>query len=181
MIRIPEFGFTCGRCSMIRSCAGSCDQLTRQLEVKQRSGWVFTGAIQVGEHILSSIGLGDEASTVSDPTKPPGPTGGEGKTTSVEAKRQAVVPEYFARACFGLPTALPETALKFVPFIVSRKLRDAVEGDLAEDFGKRAARWGRPYALRVLWWDIAELCIRRFGPTAIVMGIGAWFRQKLGL
>ena len=78
------------------------------------------------------------------------------------------------------PNDPPEIALKLVPFIVSRKLRDAVEGDLAEEFRKCAARRGQPYALGVLWWDIAGLCICRFTPTAIITAIGAWFRQKLG-
>jgi hypothetical protein len=35
--------------------------------------------------------------------------------------------------------------------------------------------------LRWLWWELAGLCVRRFGPTAIGMGIAALVRQKLGL
>jgi hypothetical protein len=62
-----------------------------------------------------------------------------------------------------------------------KKLRDNVTGDLSEDFRTYAARWGRSYALYLLCWEFAGLCIHRFGPTPIVMGIGAWFRQKLGL
>jgi hypothetical protein len=87
------------------------------------------------------------------------------------------------RACSDgrAPNDPPEIALKLVPFIVPKKLRDNVTGDLSEDFRAYAARWGRSYALYLLCWELAELCIRRFGPTAIVMGIGAWFRQKLGL
>jgi hypothetical protein len=76
---------------------------------------------------------------------------------------------------------MPEIAEKLLPFILPRKLRVAVVGDLAEDFHTYSGRWGRRYALRWLWWEIAQLCIRRFGPTVIVMGISAWFRQKLGL
>jgi hypothetical protein len=76
---------------------------------------------------------------------------------------------------------MPEIVLKLVPLIVSRKLRDSVIGDLGEDFRTFAAEWRRPYALRLLCWELAALCIRRFGPTALVMGIGAWFRQKLRL
>ena len=75
---------------------------------------------------------------------------------------------------------MPEFGLKLLPFIVPKKLRDNVTGDLREDFRTYAARWGRSYALRLLWWELAELCIRRFGPTAIVMAVGAWVRQKLG-
>jgi hypothetical protein len=75
---------------------------------------------------------------------------------------------------------MPEIGLKLLPFIVPKKLRDAVMGDLTEDFRTFAARWGRSYASHWLWWELAGLCIRRFGLTAIVMGIGAWFRQKLG-
>jgi len=56
-----------------------------------------------------------------------------------------------------------------------------VEGDLAEDFRTYATQWGRPYALRWLWWELGGLCIRRLGLAAILTGIGVWFRQKLGL
>jgi hypothetical protein len=75
---------------------------------------------------------------------------------------------------------IPEIGEKLLPFIVPRKLRDAIAGDLAEDFRDRASRRGRRYALFVLWWDIGELCIRRFGPTAIFTAVAMWFRQKLG-
>jgi hypothetical protein len=75
---------------------------------------------------------------------------------------------------------IPEIGLKLVPFIVPRRLRDAVTGDLAEEFRTYAARWGRPYALRWLWWEIAGMCIRRFGPTAVITAAAAWFRHKFG-
>jgi hypothetical protein len=75
---------------------------------------------------------------------------------------------------------MPEIGLKLLPFIVPKKLRENVGGDLDEDFRTYAAHWGRPYALRWLWWELAGLCIRRFGPSAIIMGIGVWFRQKIG-
>jgi hypothetical protein len=116
--------------------------------------------------------------------------------TTVEVKRHgrsvglAVVPERFVRVVFLSNVArpidpahvmIPEIGLKFLPFIVPKKLRDAVTGDLTEEFRTYAARWGRSYALRWLLWELARLCIRRFGPTAIGMGIAAWVRQKLGL
>jgi hypothetical protein len=116
--------------------------------------------------------------------------------TTVEVKRHgrsvglAVVPERFVRVVFLSNVARPidpahvmilEIGLKFLPFIVPKKLRDAVTGDLTEEFRTYAARWGRSYALRWLWWELAGLCIRRFGPTAIGTGIAAWVRQKLGL
>jgi len=75
---------------------------------------------------------------------------------------------------------MPEIGQKLLPFIVPKKLRDAVTGDLTEDFRTFATRWGRSYALRWLWWELAGLCIRRFGPTAIITTVGVWFRQKLG-
>jgi hypothetical protein len=111
--------------------------------------------------------------------------------TTVEMKHRAVVPERLVKEYFSVSSNLarpddlanviiPEIGLKLLPFIVPKKLRDAVTGDLTEDFRTFAAQWGRSYALRVLWWELAGLCIRRFGPTAIVMGIGVWVRQKLG-
>jgi hypothetical protein len=102
----------------------------------------------------------------------------------------AVVPERIARAFSSRANVarpidpadviIPEIGLKILPFIVPKKRRDDVMGDLTEDFRTYAAQWGRPYALRLFCWELAELCIRRFGPTAMVMGIGAWLRQKLG-
>jgi hypothetical protein len=76
--------------------------------------------------------------------------------------------------------AIPDIGQKLLPFILPRKLRAAVAGDLAEDFHTYATQWGRPYALRWLWWELAGLCIRRFGPTAFITAIGVWFRQKFG-
>jgi hypothetical protein len=88
----------------------------------------------------------------------------------------AVVPERVVRAFFSRSNVarpidpahvmIPEIGLQILPFIVPRKLRDAVTGDLTEDFRTFAVRWGRPYALRWLWWELGGLCIRRFGPTA---------------
>jgi len=75
---------------------------------------------------------------------------------------------------------IPEIGQKLLPFILPKKLRAAVAGDLAEDFRTFATQWGRPYAVRWLWWELGGLCIRRFGPTAVISAIGVWFRQKLG-
>jgi hypothetical protein len=75
---------------------------------------------------------------------------------------------------------MPEIGQQLLPFILPKKLRAAMAGDLAEDFRTFAAQWGRPYALRWLWWELGGLCIRRFGPTAIITAIGIWFRQKFG-
>jgi hypothetical protein len=75
---------------------------------------------------------------------------------------------------------MPELGQKLLPFILPKKLRAAVAGDLAEDFRTFATKWGRPYALRWLWWELSGLFIRRFGPTAIITAVGMWFRQKLG-
>jgi len=75
---------------------------------------------------------------------------------------------------------MPQIGLKLLPFLLPRKLRDAVAGDLAEDFSTYAARWGRPYALRWVWWELAGLAVRRFGPAGIVTAVAMWFRQKLG-
>ncbi len=67
---------------------------------------------------------------------------------------------------------MPDIGQKLLPFILPKKLRAAVAGDLAEDFHSYAAQWGRPYALGWLWWELAGLCIRRFGPTAIITAVG---------
>jgi hypothetical protein len=76
--------------------------------------------------------------------------------------------------------AMPEIGQKLLPFIVPRKLREAVAGDLAEDFQTYATKWGRPYALRQLWWELAGLVLRRFGPAGIITAVAMWFRQKIG-
>ena len=92
-------------------------------------------------------------------------------------KEMSQVWEYSFRELQGIP----EIALKLFPFILPRKLREAVAGDLTEDFQTYAAKWGRRYALRWLWWELAGLCVRRFGPTALVTAAVAWLRQKIGL
>ena len=106
-----------------------------------------------------------------------------GRRVDFPAARVVAALRAHDRACSDgrAPTDPPEIALKLVPFIVPKKLRDNVTGDLSQDFRTYAARWGRSYALYLLCWDLAGLCICRFGPTAIVTGISAWFRQKLGL
>jgi hypothetical protein len=75
---------------------------------------------------------------------------------------------------------MPEIGQRLLPFILPKRLREAVAGDLAEDFTAYAIKWGRPYALRWLWWELGGLCIRRFGPTAIITAVAMWCRQKLG-
>lgn len=101
------------------------------------------------------------------------------RNANVERMMKAIARErgYSARK----PEAMPDIGLKLLPFILPRKLREAVAGDLTEDFQTYAARWGRRYAVRWLWWELARLCVCRFGPTAIFTAAIAWFRQKLGL
>lgn len=74
---------------------------------------------------------------------------------------------------------MPEIGEILLPFIVPRRRRADVMGDLAEEFRTYAARRGRPYALLWFWWEVAGLCIRRFGLT-VVIAIGEWVRQRLG-
>jgi hypothetical protein len=120
--------------------------------------------------------------------------GKDGKLTFVEAKHHEMsvehilprqflirgVSDYFAKPDDAPHVVMPEIGQKLLPFILPKKLRVAVAGDLAEDFRTLATQWGRPYALRWLWWELGGLCIRRFGPTAIITAVGMWFRQKLG-
>jgi hypothetical protein len=113
------------------------------------------------------------------------------KATVVEVKPYgvAVVPWslIFGASKWGekpndaLYLTMPDIGQKLLPFILPKKLREAMEGDLAEDFRKYATKWGRLYALAWLWWELGGLCIRRFGPTAFITAIGALLRQKLGL
>jgi hypothetical protein len=113
-----------------------------------------------------------------------------GKLTVVELKHHGMLPEhilpqeflfhYLAKLDDSPHLTMPEIGQKLLPFILPKKLRAAVAGDLAEDFRAFATKWGRPYALRWLWWELGGLCIRRFGPTAIITAVGMWFRQKLG-
>jgi hypothetical protein len=77
--------------------------------------------------------------------------------------------------------SIPGFGVKLVPFLVTRKLRETVAGDLEEDFRTFATKWGRPYALKWLCWELGGLFLRRFGPTSIIAGIAMWFRQKFGV
>ena len=119
----------------------------------------------------------------------------DGTITIIEAKHHGNSPEHIIpsmlpirrlRSLQGMPDIanqpdLPEWGEKLLPFLLPRKLRDAVTGDLTEDFRTYAARWGRPYALRWLWWELACLAVRRFGPAGVITAVAMWFRQKLGL
>jgi hypothetical protein len=76
--------------------------------------------------------------------------------------------------------AVPELAQKLVPFLLPRKLRDAVAGDLAEDFQRYVAKFGRTYAVRWYWWELGRLCVSRLSVTAIVVSIAFWLKRKIG-
>ena len=116
----------------------------------------------------------------------------DGNLTAVEARphRRAFVPWwmpiiYFSE-CGEKPgdaphLTMPDIGQKLLPFILPRKDREVVAGDLAEDFRRYATERGRLYALCLFWWDFGGLCIRHFGPTALITAIGALLRQKLGL
>jgi hypothetical protein len=75
---------------------------------------------------------------------------------------------------------VPELGQKLLPFLLPRKLRDAVAGDLAQDFQGYLAKFGRTYAVRWYWWELGRLCISRLSPTAIVAAIAFWLRRKIG-
>jgi hypothetical protein len=75
---------------------------------------------------------------------------------------------------------VPELGQKLLPFLLPRKLRDAVAGDLAQDFQGYLAKFGRTYAVRWYWWELGRLCISRFSPTAIVGAIAFWLHRKIG-
>jgi len=74
----------------------------------------------------------------------------------------------------------PELGQKLLPFLLPRKLRDAVGGDLAQDFRVYVAKFGRTYAVRWYWWELGWLCVSRLSPTAIVAAIAFWLRRKIG-
>jgi hypothetical protein len=75
---------------------------------------------------------------------------------------------------------VPELGQKLLPFLLPRKLRDAVAGDLAQDFQGYLAKFGRTYAVRWYWWELGRLCVSRLTPTAIVASIAFWLRRKFG-
>jgi hypothetical protein len=78
------------------------------------------------------------------------------------------------------PGALPEFGEKLLPFLLPKKSREDVSGDFAEDFRRYAMKWGRNYALKWLYWELAGLALKRFRPTVIVTALGMWARRKLG-
>jgi hypothetical protein len=110
------------------------------------------------------------------------------KTVNLHGSVEHIVPRnlvFLSDTLFNEPESarncvMPEIGQKLLPFILPKKLRETVAGDLAEDFRTYATQWGRPFALRWLWWELGGLCIRRFGPTAIFTAVAMWFRQKLG-
>lgn len=98
----------------------------------------------------------------------------------VEGATDAFLVEHLLARLGKRDLDVPEIGQKLLPFLLPKKLRDAVTGDLTEDFGIYAAKWGRRYALRWLWWELAGLAVRRFGPAGIVTAVALWSRQKLG-
>jgi hypothetical protein len=76
--------------------------------------------------------------------------------------------------------AMPEFGCKLLPFLLPRKHRVAIAGDLAEEFKSYAAHWGRPYAVRFFWWEIFNLAIRRFSLLPIGAAVTAWLRRRFG-
>jgi len=75
---------------------------------------------------------------------------------------------------------VPELGQKLLPFLLPKKLRDAVVGDLAQDFQAYAAKFGRTYAVRWYWWELSWLCLSRFKFAAIVAPVAFWLRRKVG-
>jgi DNA-binding PadR family transcriptional regulator len=75
---------------------------------------------------------------------------------------------------------VPELGQRLLPFLLPRKLRDVVAGDLAQDFQGYVAKFGRTYAVRWYWWELGWLCVSRLSPTAIVAAIAFWLRRKIG-
>lgn len=108
-----------------------------------------------------------------------------GREIPVVDPTSAVLPEAntsnFPEPIVEYNVAIPDLGLKLLPFLVSKKLRDAVTGDLTEDFRTYATKWGRPYALKWLCWEIAVLGVKRFSLLALVSAAALWLRRKAGM
>ena len=74
---------------------------------------------------------------------------------------------------------VPQAAEKLLPFLLPRKLRKVIPGDLSEEFQQYRARYGRRYAVRWYWFQIVDLVVRR-----IMLGGGfgwlIWIAHKIG-
>jgi hypothetical protein len=94
--------------------------------------------------------------------------------------RQQIRQQMFDEADSDADDTVPELGQKLLPFLLPRKLRDAVAGDLAQDFQSYVAKFGRTYAVRWYWWELGWLCVSRLSPTAIAGAIAFWLRRKIG-
>jgi hypothetical protein len=77
-------------------------------------------------------------------------------------------------------SSVPELGGKLLPFLLPRKNRIPIAGDLAEEFREYVARWGRPYAVMWFWWEIFNLAICRFSLLPIATAVAVWLRWSLG-
>jgi hypothetical protein len=75
---------------------------------------------------------------------------------------------------------VPELGQKLLPFLLPKKLRVAVAGDLEEDFQGYAEKFGRTYAVRWYWWELGWLCISRLKFPAVVTAVAFWLRRQIG-
>ena len=59
-----------------------------------------------------------------------------------------------------LPPSVPPLGERLIAFFCGRGTAEAILGDLEEQFGRYAARWGAGFARRWYWWQAAVIGLR---------------------
>jgi hypothetical protein len=80
-----------------------------------------------------------------------------GRTEHLLIEANNLLQQMLDEADSAVDDTVPELGQKLLPFLLPRKLRDNVAGDLAQDFQGYVAKFGRTYAVRWYWWELGRL------------------------
>lgn len=58
------------------------------------------------------------------------------------------------------PPSVPPLGEGLIAFFCARETAEAILGDLEEQFGRYAERWGSDFARRWYWWQVAVISLR---------------------
>jgi hypothetical protein len=74
---------------------------------------------------------------------------------------------------------VPSAGQMLLPFLLPKKLRQTVPGDLQEEFEQYSAMYGEKYAIIWYWWQVGGIAIQAL---LLCGGIGwaVWIVQKIG-
>ncbi len=102
-----------------------------------------------------------------------GVSGSEVSNSDVDAVYVFTVPHHYSAGAPPARHAVPYWAEIALLFILPKKLRETLPGDLAEEFNENIVRMGRRMACIWYWWQV-------FRSVIWLMPLSHWLMQKLG-